>query len=99
MHNGPDSLSIRRGDDWLKTHLDSYIQWTKTHNSLFVLTFDEDNGTPANHITTLFVGQMVKPGKSDLDLNLYNLLRTVEKMYGLKNAGPDTAKAITGIWK
>lgn len=99
MHNGPDSLSISRGDNWLKTHLDSYIQWTKTHHSLFVLTFDEDNGTPSNHITTLFVGQMVKEGTTDQNYNLYNLLRSVEKMYGLNNAGPDTAKAITGVWK
>src|SRR5689334_3679906 len=33
MHDG----SIRTGDSWLKNHLDNYIQWAKTHNSLLIL--------------------------------------------------------------
>src|SRR5436305_3107679 len=31
MHNG----TIRQADDWLKNHLNNYIQWAKTNNSLF----------------------------------------------------------------
>jgi hypothetical protein len=44
MHNGsviPDM--VRRGDDWLRTHIDPYYQWAKSHNSLLILTFDENN--------------------------------------------------------
>lgn len=99
MHNGPDSLTIKRGDQWLKDNLGSYIQWAKSHNSLFILTFDEDDFTPDNRIATIFVGPMVKPGKHKAHVNHYNVLRTVENMYGLDNAGPATEKPIKGIWK
>jgi acid phosphatase len=60
MHDG----SIAQGDAWLKTHiLDGYYQWAKTHNSLLVVTFDEDgNDTASNQIVTIFAGPMIKPG-------------------------------------
>ncbi len=44
MHNGtviPDM--VRRGDDWLRTHIDPYYQWAKSHNSSLILTFDEND--------------------------------------------------------
>lgn len=34
---------IQKGDTWLKENLDSYYQWAKDHNSLLILTFDENN--------------------------------------------------------
>jgi acid phosphatase len=43
MHNGPPAESVPRGDRWLRDHLDAYYQWAKTHNSLLILTFDENN--------------------------------------------------------
>ena len=43
MHNGPDSLSIPIGDEWLAENLDRYYQWAKAHNSLLILTFDEND--------------------------------------------------------
>lgn|GEM_PF-1557816 len=60
MHDG----SIAQGDTWLKTRvLDGYYQWAKTHNSLLIVTFDEDaSNTPSNHVTTIFAGPMIKPG-------------------------------------
>ncbi|HKJ45020.1 MAG TPA: alkaline phosphatase family protein [Balneolales bacterium] len=99
MHNGPDPATIKRGDKWLKTHMSSYIKWARKHNSLFILTYDEDNDTPANHIPTLFVGQMVRHGKFKEYINHYSVLRTIEDMYGLGHAGDATNKAITGIWE
>lgn len=99
MHNGPDSLSIKRADDWLKENMDGYVQWAKEHNSLFILTYDEDDFTTDNRISTVFVGPMVKSGKFDSRINHYNVLRTIEKLYGLPNAGPAKEKAIEGIWK
>src|SRR5262249_7525226 len=39
MHNG----SIRTGDTWLKDNLDAYYQWAKTHNSLLIVTWDEND--------------------------------------------------------
>lgn len=99
MHNGPDPVTIKRGDQWLKKHMGPYIKWAQKHNSLFILTFDEDNDTPANHIPTLFVGQMVKHKHFKEFINHYSVLRTIEDMYGLKHAGPAKEKPITNIWK
>jgi hypothetical protein len=43
MHNGPLKRSIPAGDRWLKKNIDPYYQWAKSHNSLLILTFDENN--------------------------------------------------------
>ncbi len=104
MHNidlDGDTAAIKRADQWLKDHISAYVQWAKTHNSLLILTFDEDqNGdTVHNHIATIFVGESVKPGLSKDSINHYNVLRTVEGMYNLSTSGNKQVKAIEGIWK
>ena len=43
MHNGNPSESIPAGDAWLRQNLDGYYQWAKTHNSLLIVTFDEND--------------------------------------------------------
>src|SRR5205814_7638459 len=58
MHDG----SIAQGDTWLRNNLDGYVQWAKTHNSLLVITYDEDDGSANNRIPTLLVGPMIRPG-------------------------------------
>jgi acid phosphatase len=45
MHDGAPARSIPLGDAWLKQHLDAYYQWAKTHNSLLIVTFDENDDT------------------------------------------------------
>ncbi len=96
MHDG----TIAQGDTWLHDNLDGYIQWAKTHNSLFVLTFDEDsNNGYGNRIVTIFVGAMVQQGNYNSHYNHNNLLRTFEEMYGLGYAGLSSdSSAITGCW-
>ncbi|MFD9893068.1 alkaline phosphatase family protein [Amycolatopsis sp. NPDC059027] len=92
--------SIKTGDSWLKSHLDGYAQWAKTHNSLLIATFDEDNFTSVNQICTLFVGDHVKAGyRSGTQINHYNVLRTLEDMYGLPALGKASGKQpITDAW-
>jgi hypothetical protein len=95
MHDG----SIQQGDAWLKQHLDGYIQWAKTHNSLFVLTFDEDDYTTANLIPTVITGAGVKAGNYGENISHYSVLRTIEDAYGLPHAGAAaSATPITDIW-
>jgi hypothetical protein len=95
MHN----CGVAGGDRWAKAHLAGYVDWARTHNGLLVVTFDEDRGTAANHITTFLVGPMVRAGTSDQRINHYNLLRTIEEMYGLPPIGSaKDAAPITGIW-
>jgi acid phosphatase len=68
MHDG----SIGQGDAWLKAQmLDGYYQWAKSHNSLLIVTFDEDaNNTATNQIATIFASALVKPGNySETNIN------------------------------
>src|SRR5262245_46056602 len=83
MHDG----TIQQGDTWLKNNLDSYAQWAKTHNSLLIVTWDEDDGSQHNQVATIFVGQMVNSGQYGEQINHFNVLRTIEDMYGLSYAG------------
>lgn len=43
MHNGAPEKSVPAGDEWLKQFIGPYFQWAKTHNSLLIVTFDENN--------------------------------------------------------
>jgi hypothetical protein len=96
LHNCP----IATGDAWLKKNLDGYIQWATTHNSLFILTWDEDDFTEPNQIPMVFAGASLIPGDSSTAVNHYDVLRTLEDMYGLSALGhAATATPITGIWK
>ncbi|MFF3410638.1 alkaline phosphatase family protein [Streptomyces sp. NPDC002742] len=92
--------SVSTGDTWLNTNLSAYATWAKTHNSLLVVTFDEDNRLAGNKIPTVLYGQQVTPGSSSTTTyNHYDLLRTLEDMHGLTHAGnAASAKDITGIW-
>jgi acid phosphatase len=87
------------GDSWARDHLSGYVTWAQEHNSLLVVTFDEDKGTSANHIATVLVGPMVKAGASDQRIDHYSLLRTLEDMYGLPPLGHAAEAApLSGIW-
>jgi len=92
---------VATGDTWLRDHLDSYLRWAKSHNSLLIITWDEDDaGSTDNHITTMFAGQMVKPGRYDERIDHYSVLRTIEDAYLLPHAGhSQTATSITDIWQ
>jgi hypothetical protein len=95
MHSG----SIQRGDAWLQQHLDGYVQWAQTHNSLFILTWDEDDFTTPNQIPTLFVGPMVRAGRYAEPINHYHVLRTLEDLYSLPYAGNSaTVAPIVDVW-
>jgi hypothetical protein len=95
MHSG----GISTADKWMDSNLNGYIQWAKTHNSLFILTFDEDDAVEFNHITTIFSGQMVKHGNYSESINHYNVLRTIENMYGLTYAcHAATTSTISDCW-
>jgi acid phosphatase len=104
MHNigAPgDAAAIKRGDKWLKDNISAYAEWAKTHNSLLIVTFDEDDYNPqnANRIPTIFYGAKVKNGKYDMPITHYNALHTIENIYGLAVADTSAAKPITGVWK
>ena len=91
--------SVAAGDAWLRSHLDGYTNWAMSHDSLLILTFDEDDDSAGNHITTIFVGQQVRPGRYAETVTHYNVLATIEAAYGLpRDAQAATAAPITSIW-
>jgi len=103
MHNNSGcaiSPAVKSGDTWLKTHIDAFAQWAKTHDSLLILTFDEDDGSQGNQIATIFVGDRVIPGNHAGTINHFSVLATLQSMYGLS---PPLAAAannapITDVW-
>jgi acid phosphatase len=95
MHDCP----VATGDAWARAHLAGYVSWARTHDSLLVVTFDEDDNTFANHIATFLVGPMVRVGTSAQHTDHYRVLRTIEAMYGLQPLGEAAATTpLTGIW-
>jgi hypothetical protein len=95
MHDG----TVAEGDSWLKAHVDDYAQWAKTHNSLLILTFDEDDNNSGNRIPTVFYGAQVRTGLYSERIDHYNVLRTLEDAYDLPHAGAAAdAAPITDVW-
>ncbi len=95
MHDG----TINQGDVWVQNNIDAYAQWAKAHNSVLILTWDEDDYSQSNQVPTIVVGQNVKPGTYSESINHYSVLRTVEDAYGLPYAGAAAnATPITDIW-
>ncbi|GLV54900.1 acid phosphatase [Dictyobacter sp. S3.2.2.5] len=94
------SASVADGDIWLKNNLDPYARWANTHNSLLIVTWDEDDGSDVNQIPTIVSGSMVKTGRYSENVNHYHLLRTLEDMYKLPAINQSaTVPSITDIWR
>ena len=100
MHHGKNPEAIQTGNRWLREHLDTYVQWAQQHNSLLIVTWDEDNRSESNRIATIFVGPMVQAGRYDQRITHSNVLRTIEDLYGLSHSGASADAATTSqIWK
>ena len=92
--------SIRTGDRWMRKHLGRYARWAPRHNSLLIVTFDENAGGSANPIPTIIVGANVHRGVYRERLNHYKLLRTIEDIYGLPALGrAKAASPLSTIWR
>ena len=95
MHDG----TIAQGDAWVQAHLKGYLTWAQTHNSLLVVTWDEDDYTAANQIPTLFVGAGIAPGNYAEHITHYDVLRTLQDAYGLPPLGASAAAhPLLDIW-
>ena len=102
MHNGLPTPAITAGDFWFKEQMQSFINWSSdpANNTLFIYTFDEDDGVSGNNIPTVFRGPMCSPGHDATQYSLYNILRTIEDMYGLGYAGAAATNVpILDCWK
>ena len=96
MHDG----SVRMGDNWLRFRFNRYAEWAKTHNSLLIITFDEDDNSAKNHIPTVIYGAHVRPGEYAEYISHYSVLSTLLALYGLTAfAEAATAAPIVSIWE
>jgi acid phosphatase len=95
MHDG----TIAQGDTWLRSRIDAYAQWARNHNSLLIVTWDEDDSSMSNQIPTILYGAGLTTGRYSERINHYRLLRTIEDMYGLPYAGAaSSVTPITDVW-
>ncbi|HTS51697.1 MAG TPA: alkaline phosphatase family protein [Burkholderiales bacterium] len=89
------SAGERACNAWLEAHIRPYADWARDHDSLLIVTFDEDGTTNASHgepyltgidpIVTLFYGppDRVVRGRYDETIDHLNVLATVLDRYGL----------------
>jgi phosphatidylinositol-3-phosphatase len=95
MHNG----SVSQGDQWLRTHLGAYAEWAGSHNSLLIVTADEDDNGHHNRIPTLLAGAHLRPVESATRVDHYSLLRTLLASFGIPPFGDAASSSpITGVW-
>lgn len=90
--NDAHSNSAEVADGWLSRHLAPYVQWALQHNSLLVVTFDEDGSTDGrrgdayvngtHRIPTLMVGAGIEPGVTDTPIDHLSVLATILAMHG-----------------
>jgi hypothetical protein len=100
MHNG----SISAGNTWLQQKIFAYANWAITHNSLLIVTFDEDDNGPSNQIPTIFVGANIPSGQTyNTFINHHNVLRTIceslDPVHGnIFPGNSENVDPVTGIW-
>jgi len=102
-HNGHDT-GVAKADRWLQREFEPLL--SDPHfmkGTLFVVTFDEAENSGPNRIFTVLYGDSVTPGTYGDVYDHYDLLRTVEEIFGLGTLGQHdagaTARPITGVWK
>jgi acid phosphatase len=107
MHDSEEGLqgeaaiehSVGNGDAWLKENLGGYYQWAKTHNSLLIVTFDEnDDQTGEIGLTDPFA-QAASQSKRDLRVqkDRRNQICTVFAGVWIKHGEYPEGKGITHV--
>jgi len=95
MHDG----SIAEADLWLSQHLAGYAAWAAQHNSLLIVTTDEDDTTAENRILTVLVGAHVQRGTDSEHVDHYAVLRTILDAFTIPPiAAAATARPISRAW-
>jgi len=91
---------IPDGDAWMSAALPAIMRYDATHDGLLILTWDENDRSPGNHIVTLLVGPMVRPGSYHQTIDHYGVLRTIEAAVGVAPLGASaSAEPIHEIWR
>jgi phosphatidylinositol-3-phosphatase len=96
MHNG----TVAQGDAWLMAHLARYAAWSLSHDSLLLITWDEDDLGARNHIPTVLYGADIQSGTDSAHATHYTILRTIEAAYRLPALGHSATTApLSADWQ
>ena len=95
MHEGEDPERINKADAWLKDHLDGYVQWAQSHNSLLIITFDEGHKKFFNRIFSFFRGKNAGGGKESN--HIFTLFVGEKVKYGSYNQRIDHYRVLRTI--
>ena len=99
MCNDMHDCSIAVGDRWASENLPKLIAWDEANHGVLIVTFDENDGSPGNKIPTILIGN-VRAGRYGQNINHYNVLRTIEDVFGVKPLGnAASATPIRGVIK
>jgi hypothetical protein len=93
MHNGEPRDSIPAGDAWLRQNLDGYYRWAKEHNSLLIVTFDENDDKARYSGLT---NPLVSPD-NELLLDMQNRIVTIFAGAHVRPGTYDEGKGITHV--
>lgn len=99
MHDG----SIEQGDAWLRSNLSTLADWCMTHNSIFVVYFDETESDTDNRIPVVAVGQPVKQNyRSQVRYDHYSWTKTISLMFNAKEnwtGNLQKSRRVSDCWK
>jgi len=77
--------------NWLNTWYKAYPNsWQDT---LFMITFDEDQGTPGNHVVAFFFNKCITPGQLGGNYNHYSVTKWTETNWNLGSLGVNDVNA------
>jgi hypothetical protein len=84
--NDMHDCSVSTGDSWLSTFLPKLLgssAYTSGSTAIFI-TWDEDDSSASNHVTTLVIAPSVPIGtRVATTFNHYSMLRTTEELLGV----------------
>jgi hypothetical protein len=96
MCNDTHDCPVATGDAWLQSWVPSILAspaYTAGRTAL-VVSWDEDDGSPLNLVSTIVIAPSVVPGTiSTTQFDHYSLLRTTEELLGLPTTLANAATA------
>ena len=99
MHDG----SVKQGDNWIKNHLSRLVNWCRSHNSIFVVFFDESEIFTDNRLPVIAIGEKVKANfRHTTTYNHYSWTKTICIMFSAPSkwtSNVNNARLIKGCWK
>ncbi len=98
--NNMHDFGVASGDAWLSQRVSAYAEWAKTHNSLLIVIWDEDNFQTANRIPAIFYGANLRDGTLNAgSWTIHNVLHTLEDLFGLAHSGRSAeVQPLTGVF-